>query len=72
MQKPTAPLLRELIDRTEVFETKGTGKRRTQRIVLYRRFVGYIGISEYYSRKKQTANVRQGFSIEYSPEPKSA
>lgn len=38
----TAPLLRELIDHIDVFETKGTGKNRTQRIVIYYRFVGYV------------------------------
>ena len=31
----TAPLLRELIDHIDVFETEGTGKNRTQRIVIY-------------------------------------
>ena len=30
----TAPLLRELIDHIDVFETEGTGKNRTQRIVI--------------------------------------
>ena len=35
----TAPLLRELIDHIDVFETEGTGKNRTQRIVIYYRFV---------------------------------
>ena len=40
----TAPLLRELIDHINVFETEGTGKNRTQRIVIYYRFVGYIDI----------------------------
>lgn len=40
MDRLTAPLLRELIDRIDVFETEGTGKSRTQRIVIYYRFVG--------------------------------
>lgn len=31
----TAPLLRELIDHIDVFETEGIGKNRTQRIVIY-------------------------------------
>lgn len=30
MQKLTAPLLRELIDHIDVFETEGTGKDRTE------------------------------------------
>ena len=44
MQKFTAPLLRELIDHIDVFETEGTGKNRTQRIVIYYCFIGYIAI----------------------------
>lgn len=36
----TAPLLQELIDHIDVYETEGTGKNRTQRIVIYYRFVG--------------------------------
>ncbi len=72
MQKLTAPLLRELIDHIDVFETEGTGKNRTQRIVIYYRFIGYIAIPECYSRENYTADIRQGVSIEYLTEPKSA
>ena len=72
MQKLTAPLLRELIDHIDVFETEGTGKNRTQRIVIYYRFIGYIVIPECYSRENYTADIRQGVSIEYLTEPKSA
>jgi hypothetical protein len=38
----TAPLLGELIDRIDVYETEGTGRNRTQRVVIHYRFVGYI------------------------------
>ena len=38
----TAPLLRELIDHIDVYETEGKGKDRTQHIVIHYRFVGYI------------------------------
>lgn len=38
MDRLTAPLLRELIDHIDVFETEGKGKSRTQRIVIYYRF----------------------------------
>ena len=72
MQKLTAPLLRELIDHIDVFETEGTGKNRTQRIVIYYRFIGYIAIPECYSRENYTSDIRQGVSIEYLTEPKSA
>ena len=44
MDELTAPLLRELIDHIEVYETQGVGKSRTQRITIYYRFVGYIDI----------------------------
>lgn len=37
----TAPLLQELIDHVDVYETEGKGKHRTQRVVIYYRFVGY-------------------------------
>lgn len=72
MQKLTAPLLRELIDHIEVFETEGTGKNRTQRIVIYYRFIGYIDIPESYYHENYTADIRQGVSIEYLTQPKSA
>ena len=42
MDNLTSPLLRELIDHIDIFETEGTGKSRTQRIVIYYRFIGYI------------------------------
>ena len=35
MDTLTAPLLKELIDKIVVYETQGTGKHRTQRIVIY-------------------------------------
>ena len=60
----TAPLLRELIDHIDVHETQGMGKNRTQRIVIYYRFIGYIEIPEnienYYK-----ADTRQGVAVEY-------
>ena len=66
METLTAPLLKELIDKIVVYETQGTGKYRTQRIVIYYRFVGYLEIPltesewEYYR-----ANTRQGVAVEY-------
>lgn len=46
MKTITAPLIRELIDHIEVHETQGEGKYKTQRIVIFYRFVGYIEIPE--------------------------
>lgn len=63
METLTAPLLHELIDKIEVYETEGTGKNRTQRVVIYYRFVGYIEIPSNADNYK--ADTRQGVAVEY-------
>ena len=45
MQTLTAPLLQELIDHIDVYETEGKGKHRTQRVVIYYRFVGHLELT---------------------------
>ena len=67
MDNLTSPLLRELIDHIDIFETKGTGKSRTQRIVIYYRFIGYIELP---NTTKQThiADTRKGVAVEYITE----
>ena len=69
MDRLTAPLLREFIDRIDVFETEGTGKNRTQRIVIYYRFVGYVEIPEVSQRPRIKADTRKGVAVEYLTEP---
>ena len=69
MDKLTAPLLRELIDHIDVFETEGKGKNRTQRIVIYYRFVGYVEIPEVSQRPRIKADTRKGVAVEYLTEP---
>ena len=64
MDKLTAPLLRELIDHIDVFETEGTGKNRTQRIVIYYRCIGYIELPDT-QVQNYTADTRKGVSVEY-------
>lgn len=63
MQTLTAPLLRELIDHIDVHETQGTGKNRTQRLMIHYKFIGYIEIPECGSN--YTADTRQGVAVEY-------
>lgn len=67
MDNLTSPLLRELIDHIYIFETEGTGKSRTQRIVIYYRFIGYIELP---NATKQThiADTRKGVAVEYITE----
>lgn len=64
MDNLTSPLLRELIDHIDVFETEGTGKNRTQRIVIYYRFIGYIELPDT-QVQNYTADTRKGVSVEY-------
>ena len=71
MKTLTAPLLQELIDHIDVYEAQGSGKSRTQRIVIYYRFVGYIELPESAFRcsRDYREDVRQGVEIEYIPRP---
>ncbi len=71
MDTLTAPLLQELIDRIVVYEAEGTGKNRSQRIVIYYRFVGYLDLP---SDPKQdvTENTRKGVAVRYLPRTASA
>ena len=63
MQTLTAPLLRKLIDCIEVYETKGIGQNRTQRIMIHYKFVGVIGIPD--DRDNYTADTRKGVAVEH-------
>ena len=69
MNKLTASLLRELIDHIDVYETEGTGKSRTQRIIIYYRFVGYVEIPDTAFKTHVRADTRKGVSVEYLTEP---
>ena len=63
MKMLTAPLLRELIDQITVYETEGTGKNRSQRIVIHYKFIGVIEIPE--CRNYYKADTRKGVTVEY-------
>ncbi len=68
MNTLTGPLLKELIDHIDVYEMEGTGRSKTQRVVIYYRFVGYIELPEgsYFDHLRE--DVRQGVAVEYIPE----
>ena len=72
METLTAPLLRELIDRIDVYETEGTGRNRTQRVVIHYRFVGYIVLPDNAFKRNYRADTRQGVSVEYLRSPVTA
>ncbi len=65
MRTLTNQILRELIDHIDVYEVEGKGKNRTQRLVIYYKFVGYLAIPETFSAPNYRADLRQGVAVEY-------
>ena len=58
-------VLSELIDHIDVYETQGTGKNKTQRLVIYYKFVGYLDIDPTQCHPNYTADIREGVAVEY-------
>ena len=67
MQTLTPVVLQELIDKIEVFPIEGTGKNRTQRLVIHYRFVGCIDLPSIVPKHTYKLDSRQGVAIEYLP-----
>ncbi len=65
IDKLTPTLLSELIERIEVYEAQGKGKARTQRVVIFYRFVGEFHISDR-AGYEISANSYNGNSVLYS------
>ena len=64
----TAPLIYKLIDHIDVYEAKGKGKNKTQRVVIHYNFVGYLEIPES-DEPYFTADTRQGVAMGYIAKP---
>ena len=58
-------MLNELIDHINVYETQGTGKNKTQRLVIYYKFVGYLDIDPTQCHPNYNGDIREGVAIEY-------
>ena len=67
MQTLTPIVLQELIDKIDVFTIEGTGKNRTQRLVIHYRFVGCIDLLSIVPKHTYKLDSRQGVAIEYLP-----
>lgn len=67
MQTLTPIILQELIDKIEVFPIEGTGKNRTQRLIIHYRFVGCIDLPSIVPKHTYKLDSRQGVAIEYLP-----
>lgn len=59
-QTLTPIVLQELIDKIEVFPIEGTGKNRTQRLVIHYRFVGCIDLPSIVPKHTYKLDSRQG------------
>ena len=67
MDKLTAPLLKELIERIEVCHIEGVGKNRTQHFKIHYKFIGCIALPEVTKPRPIKLNTRQGVAVEYLP-----
>lgn len=67
MDKLTAPLLQELIDRIDVYEVTGTGKNRKQMIKIHYKFVGYLELPSLARQHNYREETRKGVAVEYVP-----
>lgn len=67
MDKLTAPLLKELIERIEVCHIEGVGKNRTQHFKIHYKFIGCIALPEVPKPRPVKLNTRQGAAVEYLP-----
>ena len=65
MRTLSKQVINELIDHIDVYETQGTGKNKTQRLVIYYKFVGYLDIDPAQCHPNYTADIREGVAVEY-------
>jgi len=65
MSVKTPNILRELIEKIEVYHIEGVGKNRTQRIVVHDKFIGVLEMPEKISDDVVTLEARQGVAISY-------
>ena len=66
MKTLTPTILHELVERIDVYQTQGTGKNRTQRIVIHYNFIGILDMPEVEEYPDNVVlDSRQGVAIEY-------
>ena len=58
--------------RIDVYEVKGTGKNRTQQLLIHYKFVGCIDIPEVPNRSNFTQETRKGVAVAYIPKQLTA
>lgn len=63
----TPEVLKTLVEKIEVFQAEGTGKCRTQRIIIHYRFIGVIDIPRKFHNDNVIMEPRDGVRVEYIP-----
>lgn len=58
-------LLRELIEKIEVYHAEGSGKSKLQRIIIHYRFLGVLDIPNEFQGNNVVLETRDGVAIEY-------
>lgn len=64
MQTVNPVILKELIEKIEVYQTEGTGKNRTQRLTIHYRFIGMIDIPDAPTNRHKL-QTRRGVAVNY-------
>ncbi len=65
MKVLTPAILRELVERIEVYPIEGKGKNRTQRVLIFYKFIGLLEIPKTPETDSYTLESRQGVAINY-------
>ena len=60
-------ILCELVEKLQIYQIEGAGKKRIQRGVIHYRFVGCLQIPEWHRMRKATLESRQGVAVNYLP-----
>ena len=58
-------ILKELIEKIEVYHVEGSGKNKTQRIIIHYRFVGCLTIPEWYRKRRVSLESRSGVEVNF-------
>lgn len=60
-------LLKELIEKIEIYNIEGSGKSKTQRIVIHYKFLGILDVPSEFSGNNVVIEPREGVAVEYLP-----
>ena len=58
-------ILRELVEKIQVYQIEGTGKNRTQRVVIHYALLVVCRFPEWHRKRKITLESRQGVAVNY-------